>query len=69
MGKKTAKKTKKGGAGKFFLGALLGAAAGAIANHLTEEPKKCSCQKTTAKKPAVKKKTTAAKKVATKKSK
>ena len=69
MGKKTSKKTKtkKGGAGKFFLGALIGAAAGAIASRLTEEPKTCNCEKPTAKKPAAKKKT-ATKKATAKKS-
>ena len=46
-----AEKSKSGGAGKFFLGALLGAAAGAIAGRFIsvkadsedEDPEECGC--------------------------
>lgn len=44
-----AEKSKSGGAGKFFLGALLGAAAGAIAGRFIsvkadkEDSEKCDC--------------------------
>lgn len=40
MAEKT-KKEKKGGAGKFFLGAALGAAAGAVAAKFLGGKKKC----------------------------
>ena len=57
MGKKTSKKTKKSnGTGKFFLGAILGTAAGVIASYFTEDKSKsCDCKKTTAKKAIAKK--------------
>ena len=44
----TEKKTTKGGAGKFFLGAALGALAGAIAGRFisnkAENEEKCDCK-------------------------
>lgn len=68
-----ATKTKKGGAGKFFLGALLGGLAGVVAGRQLKSDsakKSCCCNKksATAKKaaPATAKKT-AAKKASTKK--
>ena len=59
MGKKTSKKTKKSnGTGKFFLGAILGTAAGVIASYFTEDKSKsCDCKKAIAKKPVAKKST------------
>ena len=68
MGKNKNNNTKKkGGKGKFFLGALIGAAAGVVAGRLTAKDKKeckgekCEKKATTAKpaakKPAAKKTT------------
>ncbi len=62
------KNKKKGGSGKFFLGAALGAIAGAVAGKFFSDPEDnkckcgddCNCKKPAAKKPAAKK--TAAKK-------
>ena len=58
------KNKKKGGSGKFFLGAALGAIAGAVAGKFFSEPEgkckcgdDCNCKKTATKKPAAKKTT------------